>query len=233
MREIALTSGSITLVDDDMHHELSKFNWYEDSSGYAYRKVKFKNPDGIQRYRDVMIHRAIMGVAFGDKSHIDHIDGNKLNNQRSNLRICNSSQNQCNRGQQSNNTHGFKGVRYRRRDNKWAAQICFRGKKEQIGIYATAEDAHIAYCLRSVELHGEFAHSSVKEVASSCMNPPVAFKKENSTGFPGVYKRRGYEKWNAHFQSNKKRVFLGTFNSPEEAYAAYLEAAQRADEEHP
>lgn len=88
---------------------------------------------------------------------VDHKDLNRQNNTWNNLREATKSQNGANRGRPKNNTTGFKGV-YRRR-GKFAAGIKCGDKTVKIGVFATPEEAHAAYCEKARELHGEFART--------------------------------------------------------------------------
>jgi hypothetical protein len=91
--------------------------------------------------------------------HIDHVDGNGVNNAISNLREATNSQNCMNRGAQSNNQSGYKGVSWYKRDGKWIAKIAVGGKQTNLGYFSTAEEAHAAYAAAAAELHGEFART--------------------------------------------------------------------------
>lgn len=86
---------------------------------------------------------------------VDHIDRNKLNNQRENLRFCTQQQNILNRGMQKNNTSGFRGVKMNR--NFIVAQIRVGGKTIHIGTFKTKKDAAIAYDKVAIQYHGEYA----------------------------------------------------------------------------
>lgn len=97
------------------------------------------------------IHRMIMSEPPG--MVIDHIDGNKLDNRKENLRICTQQQNGWNRGKPSNNTSGFKGVCWHKQTQKWQAII----NHKHIGYFKTAEKAYEAYVKAAQELHGDFA----------------------------------------------------------------------------
>lgn len=87
----------------------------------------------------------------------DHVDGDKLNNQRSNLRICNGSQNQMNRGIQKSSTTGFKGVSPLR--NQFRAQIYVNGRQYYLGSFETKALASAAYKEAVLKYHGEFARA--------------------------------------------------------------------------
>jgi hypothetical protein len=103
------------------------------------------------------LHRLLTDAPRGQD--VDHIDGNGLNNQRSNLRVCTRSENLCNRGKNANNNSGFKGVSWDKRDLKWRAFIGIAGKRKNLGVHATPELAHAAYCEAAERLHGAFART--------------------------------------------------------------------------
>ena len=81
---------------------------------------------------------------------IDHINGIKNDNRLCNLRVVTKKQNSENRGAQKNNTSGFKGVTHFQ--NKWRSQIMHNKKNYHIGLFDTAEEAHIAYKQKAHEL---------------------------------------------------------------------------------
>jgi hypothetical protein len=87
---------------------------------------------------------------------IDHIDGNGLNNKYNNLRIATRAENMWNRKAKPS-TSGLKGAQFIKRINKWQASISCNGKRKYLGLFSTAELAHMAYCKAAAELHGEFA----------------------------------------------------------------------------
>ena len=85
---------------------------------------------------------------------IDHINGNVADNKLSNLRNVTQSANMQNqRNPRSDNTSGFLGVTYSKRNNKWQASIKLHGKNKTIGLYKTAELAHQAYLEVKRQLH--------------------------------------------------------------------------------
>jgi hypothetical protein len=106
-----------------------------------------------------LAHRVIYAVIHGEwpQRHVDHIDGNKLNNRRANLRLATPSQNLYNRGSQRNNRLGVKGVCFDRRRGRYFAQIAARGKHHFLGYFHTLDEASSAYRVASARIHGEFA----------------------------------------------------------------------------
>jgi hypothetical protein len=103
-----------------------------------------------------MLHRAIIGAPDG--AFVDHINGNGLDNRRSNLRLADKVQNGANSGIRVNNTSGFKGVN--RHGDLWRAKINVLGKTHHLGLFPTAEQAAAAYAAASLKFHGDFARSA-------------------------------------------------------------------------
>jgi len=101
------------------------------------------------------MHRLIMQPPEG--MVVDHIDGNGLNNRRSNLRICTPHQNSFNQPQRPG-TSRFKGVSFRRDCGKWDVQIRMKGKALHLGLYEDEEQAAHVYDCKAVELYGRFAY---------------------------------------------------------------------------
>ncbi len=88
---------------------------------------------------------------------IDHVNGNKLDNRKSNLRTCTASENQHNQGLQINNTSGYKGVIWIVSRDLWRAQIKINSKQIYLGYFKNPNDAARAYNGAAIKLHGEFA----------------------------------------------------------------------------
>ena len=103
--------------------------------------------------KSIYLHQFLMG----SRSGTDHKDNDGLNNRRSNLRLCTSTQNNCNRKIGKQNSSGFKGVSFYLPTNKWSARIGYKGKERRIGYFDTPEEAAKAYNVEARELHGEFA----------------------------------------------------------------------------
>lgn len=90
------------------------------------------------------LHRIIIektGLVIPINMEADHRDRNKLNNQRENLRIVTREINSHNKGLNSNNTSGMKGVSFYSRINKWVAEIHINGRKISLGCFLTFEEA--------------------------------------------------------------------------------------------
>ena len=145
MRKIRLKSGKYTFIDDDVHANYILYKWYEDTCGYA---VRYTRKNGI--FSTIRIHREIMGLPYKkDKLIVDHINGNKLDNRRENLRICTQSFNCQNRRKKE------QGVNYHKASGKWQARITKDGKTYQIGLFKLKKDAIEEYQKMAKKLYWE------------------------------------------------------------------------------
>jgi hypothetical protein len=153
MKEIQLTQGKVALVDDEDYEWLSQYKWCIHSEGYAIRTVWVNSKSVIK-----FMHRDILNPPAG--MFTDHINHNKTDNRRCNLRVCTISQNTFNSKLRSNNTSGIKGVSYSKKSKKWMAQIQYLGTDFYLGCYDNIEDAAIAYDNKSRELFGEFVYKA-------------------------------------------------------------------------
>lgn len=118
---------------------IKKYCWYIDNKGYVKANIRRNGKPTTLR-----LHRLIM-KQNDTKVQIDHINHDKLNNQKSNLRICSNAQNNWNKGKQSNNTSGVVGVCYLKNINKWYARITVNGKTICLGVY---DDLQVAKQIR-------------------------------------------------------------------------------------
>ncbi len=150
MKKIPLSQGKFAIVDDSDFLELSEFNWYYSDPGYARRSAK------NDCNRKIYMHRQIMKVRKGVE--IDHKNGNKVDNRKSNLRKCNHGQNTRNQGFNRRNESGFKGVRKHRK--KWQAVIRLNYKTYCLGTYATKEKAAAIYDKAALKFHKAFARTN-------------------------------------------------------------------------
>ena len=128
--------GKTAQVDSSDYAQVTKYRWYLDIRGYSYKK-------GLNKNR-LFMHQFIMGAYPDGKPEIDHIDGNKLNNRRGNLRFCTRAENSNNRRKYKNNTSGYKGISWNKQAKKWQCRLCFNSKAHYIGLYSDIKEAIIA-----------------------------------------------------------------------------------------
>jgi hypothetical protein len=158
VKQIPLTRGQFALVDDEDYKHLIQHKWcalfYKCvNSFYAMQAL----PRNGEKQKIISMHRVIMGVT-DSKIQVDHIDHDTLNNQRSNLRICNHSESMANRRPFKNGSSKYFGVHWHKKTGKWQVQIQKDKKLKYIGIFATQEDAAKAYNEIAIKTHGEFAN---------------------------------------------------------------------------
>jgi len=110
------------------------------------------------------MHREIIGAPHGQP--VDHLDGNGLNNCRSNLRLANQSQNLANRCITPHSSR-YKGVFFNRQPathrSPWWARIKYHGKNIHIGVFKSEWEAAIAYNEHALRLQGDFARLNIIE----------------------------------------------------------------------
>lgn len=150
MRQISLTKGAYATVDDADFEALSKYSWCFSNTGYAVRGTMKGGESRIY-----LMHREILGAKPDEE--IDHVDGNRLNNQRSNLRLCSSAENKHNRGKSKNNTSGYKGVHWNKQNGKWRSRIMVNRRVYHLGFFENSEDAAKAYDIAALKYHKDFA----------------------------------------------------------------------------
>lgn len=151
MKQIELTKGLFTIVDDDDFEHLSQFKWCAQrgrkNDHYAARRTKGKY---------IYMHKIIMHCPVGLK--VDHKNHNTLDNQKSNLRICTNAQNIANKTPVGRSkylgvsTNGF----------SWQATIRPNGKGIYLGSFKTEEEAAMAYDAAARVYFGDFANINIK-----------------------------------------------------------------------
>jgi hypothetical protein len=131
MAKINLTKNAVAIVDASDFGVLSSRKWQLHSGGYAISNGK------------ILMHRAILGAKKGQE--IDHINRNKLDNRRSNLRFVTRSENQLNLPAQKNAKVKYKGVSLETRTGKYYSQLCIKGERHHLGTFDTPKLAYKAY----------------------------------------------------------------------------------------
>ena len=158
MKQIPLTQGKFALVDDEDYEYLMQWRWYYDH-GYAIRNTFVSRAEGKQTNKRTYMHREILQTPKNMLS--DHIDGNKINNQRNNLRCVTASQNSMNAKCDKNTSSGFKGVSWHKRRNKWSSYITVDKKIKYLGYFEDKISAAITYNSMALKHFGEFARLNI------------------------------------------------------------------------
>lgn len=142
-----MSGGEVCLVSDEDLPLLSRFSWYLQNKGYVCGRIG----NGF-----VMIHRFVTGAKGAQI--VDHINGDKLDNRRENLRIVNHSQN--NQARSPFKRFPYIGVEKERQ--LWVAYIRKDGKRKRIGSFQDPIDAAKAYDKMAKKLYGDAAHTNEK-----------------------------------------------------------------------
>lgn len=154
MKKIPLAHNKgVALVDNEDYRTLSKHRWYIGSgpSLYAYTTVRLSN----NKNKVIRMHTMIIGKAPSG-FETDHINRNKLDNRKKNLRFATRSQNAQNAKLKS--ASGYTGVRWTEgRKKPWQVTIKFNGKSVYCGSYKNKKEAAMAYDAKALELFGPYA----------------------------------------------------------------------------
>jgi len=155
IRLIPLTQGKFAIVHAEDYEWLSQYKWCalktHDNKFYAVRRKNNKT---------IIMHRQIMNAPAG--LVVDHIDGNGLNNRRTNLRICTQAQNIHNSRPRRNRSSKYKGVFWNKTNKKWIVTIHKGDKRIYLGGFDDEIEAALAYDRKATELFGEFAYLNFK-----------------------------------------------------------------------
>ena len=154
MKTIKLSKGKETIVDDKDYEYLSQFKWYCSFYGYAVRMI-YKNKKN--RYI-VWMHREILSASEGKQ--VDHINGDTLDNRRTNLRLASVKENNRNMKIPRHNTSGYKGVSFDKKKGKYRASIYVDNKQKFLGYFDDPKQASFAYDAAAIKFHKEFARTN-------------------------------------------------------------------------
>ena len=150
MKRIPLTQGKFAIVDNKNYEWLNQWKWYF-KLGYATRNIDLDN----KKRKTLFMHRLINNTPDGFET--DHINRNKLDNRKENLRTVTHSQNVISREKQSNNTSGHTGIFWYKDRQKWVASIVVNKKQIYLGSYSKIGVAWLARRWGERLYHGEFA----------------------------------------------------------------------------
>jgi len=148
------TNSINVIVDDDDYDKLVGSSW--NPCGYKREYFARNMITGKRNNKKEYLHRIIMNAKDGEV--VDHINGKRFDNRKSNLRICTERENHMNQRVQTKlKSSMFKGVGFHKWANKFRAYIKINGKAKQLGLFNTQHDAAFAYDMKAFELFGKFA----------------------------------------------------------------------------
>jgi hypothetical protein len=151
---IPLTKGKVATVDKKDYEYLRQWKWYCDACGYAARSAII---DG--RKSRIIMHRVIAKTP--EDMCTDHINMDRLDNRRKNLRVVNKSQNGMNRLAPKNSPFGYKGVSFRKDSKKFRAYGTQDKRKIHLGEYDNPVDAAKKYNEFAKRVYGQYANLNI------------------------------------------------------------------------
>lgn len=151
---IPLSQGKSAIIDAEDFNYLNQWKWRY-NNGYAVRGVYLGKIDGKRKDKTIYMHRLVNNTP---KSLItDHINMDRLDNRKANLRNCTRIQNNRNT-KSKGGTSKYKGVCWLKRDKKWIATITVDLKSIFLGLYKDEIEAALVYNEAATRYHKEFAY---------------------------------------------------------------------------
>ena len=230
MAEIQI-SGYTVLLDDEDLDKFKDYNWYVRKPVIEGSNILYVYGDRIidKKRSRVSLHRYIMGCTKGDKTTVDHINHNTLDNRKCNLRVCTYQENNYNSQGHHDSNSKHKGIR--KQGNKWEVRLSVNKEHKFIGLVKTLNDAIKLHDLASILHHGEYAYTeNPRESYSDIQNIEEEIKRlidrEYTSKYRGVtHITNDGDYYRAAIWVHKKYVHIGCFKSDVEAAKAYNEYA--------
>jgi len=191
-----------SIVDEEDYEKIMTFKWYL-SCGYA------NGSNG-------RMHRFIMDAKKEDPI-IDHINGNKLDNRKENLRFVSSSQNSQNKKKKRNTSSEYIGVCFNKQNKKWECQISINYSKLHFR-FDTEIDAAYWYDQLALKYYDKNANINGVEIPNNFIKPEKHKERKLSKG---VILSKTTGKYVAQIKSNGKQFYIGTFTTEKEAIDAF------------
>lgn len=140
MGEIALVNGGVALVDEDAYERLGHLRWRLHSNGYV-RWQRSRGPRGNVEVETRYLHREVLGLSAGDPRWVDHINRDRLDCRRENLRVLEPGVSNQNTSSRKGSSSKWRGVSWREDKRKWEARAQVAGRCHRAGYFDSEEDA--------------------------------------------------------------------------------------------
>ena len=145
------SKGEEFYFDLEDYDKIKNYRWYINCDGYVVTTIN-------ETHSKIKMHRIVMNVLDSPKILVDHIYHNRNDNRKSQLRLVNNQQNQCNTVVAKDNTSGYKGVYWHKKRNKWEALISYNNKQIYLGLYDDIEDAIRVRQQAEIKYFGEYRY---------------------------------------------------------------------------
>ena len=213
-------------IDDEDWDRVKGYTWRictkEAKGGLYYFHSNTKRDPITRKFKDVRLHRLIMGCTTGDGMVVDHINHDTLNNMKNNLRITTPAGNTRNSRISIRNTSGYKGVSYYKRDNLYLVSVKVNGKTYNAGRKKDLIEAAKLYDMAAIGMFGEYAcinfdraDYNKADIDKVLRDMSDGIYSSNTSGYIGVCKKA--EVWVANIQHKHKAHHLGSYKDPKEA----------------
>lgn len=231
-----MDNGTRVKVDDVYFKFLNWFKW----APLDRTKLNMNYPVTYVHGKTVFMHRMILEIEMGSKidsgMEVDHINGDRLDNQLANLRLCTPEENALNKGLSRNNKTGLIGITFvKNRVRPFRAILRMPDGFRDIGHFDTAENAAFHRDLAALKFRGEFARLNYPERKDE-------YIKLLLTGYDPVRKRKKSSKYHGVTKTPEgrfrvqiarrkdgvqKNINVGTFDDEVEAAKAYDDTIKR------
>lgn len=215
-------------IDEEDYDMVKEYTWRicskEAKEGLLYFHSNTKRDPITHKFKDVRLHRLIMGCTTGDGMVVDHINHDTLNNMKCNLRITTQAGNTQNSRISIRNTSGYKGVFYYKRDNLYVVSVKVSGKSYNVGRKRDLVEAARLYDMAAIGMFGEYAcinfdraDYNKADIDKVLREMSDGIYSSNTSGYIGVSLRKNSSMWEATLQHKHKAYYLGSYKDPKEA----------------
>ncbi|ARF11595.1 HNH endonuclease [Klosneuvirus KNV1] len=197
--ELKLNNGTIVLISPDDYELVNKCTWHKNKGGYA---------QGDMDNKTILMHRLIMNFPKG--KIVDHINRNKLDNRKENLRVVDRFINSRNRNVSKSKIHSkYRGVFYHKKNNKYAARIIYNNKRMFIGNFNNEYDAATSFDMYIIHNKIDEIELNFPEKRNDYINTQyISTNKQCSSKYIGVCFEKKKNKYFAKILHNKKQTCI-------------------------